>query len=308
MSPAARSRFFQVAPPSTAVELAADRVAVVSLDRAGGAPIVRGHAVESLPAGAITPGLNARNITDVNTVGEALRRCLDRAGARDTRAALVVPDAVARVSIVTFETVPESESDLDQLIRWQVRKSVPFPIDAGQVSWQRSAGNDFLVTVARRDIVEEYEAIVSRAGLHAGVVDLATFNLINAVAAGAPSDWMIVHLTGTDATIGIVRERQLIFFRHKATAEDETLEDLVHQTAMYYEDRLGGGRLARVVVAGLTAAAGADARRNLEARFAVPVQAVDPRQAASLGDRIGASPDLLEALAAPIGVLVREVA
>ncbi len=310
MSPAAaRSSFLKAQPPAIAVEFAADRVAIVSLDRGAAGAVVAAHGVERLPPGALVPQLNGRNVQDANGVGDALRRVRERAGVRGARAALVLPDAVARVSIVSFETVPASTADLEQLIRWQVRKSVPFPIDAAQVSWEQGTGNDFLVTVARRDVVEEYEAVCARAGLHAGVVDLATFNLVNTVlASGVPDgDWMLVHLTAGDASIAIVRGGELIFFRNKATAEDEPVEDLVHQTAMYHEDRLGGGRFTRVVVCG-AASASADARRNIEARFGVPVEPVDPRGAASLRDRIAASPDLLEALAAPVGVLVREVA
>lgn len=310
MSPAAaRSSFLNAQPPAIAVEFAADRVTIVSIDRGAAGAVVAAYGVERLPPGALVPQLNGRNVQDTNGVGDALRRVRERAGVRGARAALVLPDAVARVSIVSFESVPASTADLEQLIRWQVRKSVPFPIDAAQVSWEQGTGNDFLVTVARRDVVEEYEAVCARAGLHAGVVDLATFNLVNTVlASGVPDgDWMLVHLTPGDASIAIVRGGELIFFRNKATAEDDPVEDLVHQTAMYHEDRLGGGRFTRVVVCG-AASASADARRNIEARFGVPVEPVDPRGAASLRDRIAASPDLLEALAAPVGVLVREVA
>jgi Tfp pilus assembly PilM family ATPase len=159
-------------------------------------------------------------------------------------------------------------------------------------------------------VIEEYEAVCARAGLHAGIVDLATFNLINAVlASGAPDgDWMLVHATPGDASIAIVRHGDIVFFRNKATALDESVEDMIHQTAMYHEDRLGGGRFARVVVSGLSAGTSSEVRRNIETRFGVPVETVDPRAAASLRDRIGAAPDLLESLAAPVGALVREVA
>jgi hypothetical protein len=195
--------------------------------------------------------------------------------------------------------------------------------------------------VARRDLIEEYEALCTRAGLHAGVVDLATFNVINAVVAGQSnsraveqsnsraveqsnsrtveqsnsraveqwSDWLVVNLTAIDATLAIMRGTELIFFRNRTLAGQETLEDLVHQTAMYHEDRLGGGRFARVVVVGMATATSPVAdgvRQNIEARIGVPLETVDPRGAASLRDRITAGPGLLEALAAPLGVLVRD--
>jgi type IV pilus assembly protein PilM len=300
------------------VEFAADRVTVVSLEPGGQEAIVGAHATEPLPPGVITPALNAVNVEQPNAAGDALRRALDRAGLRGGRAALVIPDAVARVSILPFETVPASERDLDQLVRWQVRKSVPFEIEGAQVSWSRGAahdgGADVIVAVARRDLVEEYEALCLRCGLQPGLVDLATFSLINALLAAAPegeggsdpaSDWLLVHVTRGDATLAIVRSGELIFFRHRAMAADETLEDLVHQTSMYHEDRLGGARFARVVVAGLSA--GPEVRRRIEARIGMPVQGLEARGVALLRDRIGAAGGLFDVLAAPVGVLRREV-
>ena len=101
----------------------------------------------------------------------------------------MLPDTVAKVSLVRFEKVPAKAQDLDQLIRWQVRKAAPFRIEDAQVSWVpgvalAGGGREFVVTVARRDIDREYERACEAAGVHAGLVDLASFNLINAVLAG----------------------------------------------------------------------------------------------------------------------------
>jgi len=53
---------------------------------------------------------------------------LERAG-RPRRIGLIVPDVVAKVSLVRFERVPSKLQELDQLVRWQVRKSAPFAIE-----------------------------------------------------------------------------------------------------------------------------------------------------------------------------------
>ena len=42
-------------------------------------------------------------------------------------------------------------------------------------------GREYVVTVARRDIIESYERACEAAGAYPGIVDLATVNLINAV-------------------------------------------------------------------------------------------------------------------------------
>jgi hypothetical protein len=47
-------------------------------------------------------------------------------------------------------------------------------------------------------------------------------------------------------------------------------------------------------------------RRGLEERLKVSVESVDPRNAAGLQDRIGASPELLDVLAPLVGILMRE--
>jgi len=204
-------------------------------------------------------------------------------------------------------------------VRWQVRKTAPFPIEDAQVSYvsglRAEDGQEFLVTLARRDVVQEYEALCAEAGAHAGIVDLSTINVINVVLAGsaAPTaDWLLVNITATYTSIALLRGPYLIFFRNRAADTEGTLADLVHQTAMYYEDRLKGAGFARVFLSGAGAEEAAQAgeidqiRHSLEERLHTPVDTVDPRTAATLTDRITAAPALLDALAPLVGLLLRD--
>jgi type IV pilus assembly protein PilM len=303
--------------PSVAVEIAANRVSAAGLEWRGGQPVVATHAIEPLGDGALVPSLTSRNTHDRAAIVAALGRVLERVG-RPRRVGLVVPDSVAKVSLVRFEQVPPRAQDLDQLIRWQVKKTAPFPIDDAQVSYvpgiRATDGQEFLVSLARRDVVEEYESLCADAGAHAGIVDLATFNVINAVLAGStpPSaDWLLVNVAADSASIALVRGPHVLFFRNRTTDTDGTLADLVHQTAMYYEDRLQGAGLSRVILAGAAGTAGRQAddvervRRILEERLVTTVDRLDPRAAAALTDRIAAAPVLLDVLSPLIGLLLR---
>jgi len=305
--------------PAVAVEIAADRVSAASLEWRGGQPVVAAHATEPLPQGALVPVLTTTNTHDRSRVVEPLARVLERVG-RPRRVGLIVPDVVAKVSLVKFESVPAKAQELDQLIRWQVRKSAPFAIEEAQVSYVRALrsddGQEYVVSLARRSVIEEYESLCADAsGAHAGIVDLSTFNVINAVLAGsnAPaSDWLLVNMAADYTSIALLRGRDLIFFRNRATDTEGTLADLVHQTAMYYEDRLKGAGFARVILAGAGAVPVEQAidieaaRRNLEERLRTPVDTVDPRAAAALTDRIAAAPALLDTLAPLVGLLLRD--
>jgi Tfp pilus assembly PilM family ATPase len=317
--------------PSVAVELAADHVSAASMETRAGAPVVGVHATEPLPAGALVPSLTAPNILNRSLVMTALQRVLERAG-NPRRVGLVVPDLVAKVSLVRFEHVPARAADLDQLVRWQVRKAAPFPIEDAQVTYEPGFtapdGQEYIVSLAKRAVIEEYEGLCADAGAHAGIVDLATFNVINAAlaemsseqsgaqrpagqGAGGAEDWLLVNVAADYASIAIVRGTSLIFFRNRATDSEGTLFDVVHQAAMYYEDRLQGAGFARAFLTGSTAAQTRqiadvdDLRRHLQDRLQKPIEAVDASRAASLTDRITVSPALLDTLAPLVGLLLR---
>jgi type IV pilus assembly protein PilM len=304
--------------PGAAVEITSGRVSAATLEWRGDQAVVAAHASEPLPDGVLIPALAALNVHDRASVGAALGRVLDHVG-RPKRVGLVIPDVVAKVSLVRFEQVPSRAQDLEQLLRWQVRKSAPFPIEEAQLAYvpgiRVPEGQEFIVALARRAVVEEYEGLCAEAGAHAGLVDLTTFNVVNAVLASGPppaADWLLVNVAADYASIALMRGSDLVFFRNRGADADGTLADLVHQTAMYYEDRLGGAGFARVMLAGASASsvrlAGdlEQVRRSLEERLAQPVDTVDPRTAAAIADRITASPGLLDTLAPLVGLLLRD--
>lgn len=303
--------------PTIAVEVATNHVCAASLDL-GARAVVRASALQSLPDGALVASLTGANVQDRPAVIDALRRVLDEVG-RPRRVALIVPDTVARVSLVRFEKPPANATDLDQLIRWQVRKAAPFPIEDAQVSHVPTVrypdGQEFLVSVAKRTVIQEYEDVCQELGVHAGLVDISTINVVNTVLASgsaASGDWLLVNVAVDSASIAILRGSDPICFRNRPADAEGLLADLVRQTAMYYQDRLEGTGFSGVWLRAATAAAGgrndhgADRlRQSLEQRLEMKVETVDPRQAVTLSDRNGGPPALLDALTPVVGAVLR---
>ena len=306
------SALLTTTPPDVAVDIAPGRVAVARVERRGDGYALAAHAVEALPDGAVTGALAALNMPDVDAIAAALTRALSAASIRPGRVGLVVPDSIARVSLVRFETVPAKSSDLDELIRWQVKKTTPFPIEDAVVAFTAGATaagtHEFVVSVARRDVVEQYEAVCAAAGCHAGIVDLATFIVVNAVLAGGRAtrgDWLLVHAAATYVSLAVIRDGHLIFYRTRGEESEGSIADLVHQTAMYYEDRLSGQRFDGVLLAGGATAAGADHLRDfLSDRLGLEVAPVDPFSAAAATGR--RSSTLADHVAPSVGLLLRE--
>jgi type IV pilus assembly protein PilM len=301
-------------PPSAAIEIASHRITVAALNRLGAKPTVTAYASEPLGAEAVTPAPAGANIPEPKVVEDALRRALERTGLRSVgRVALVVPDSVARVTLLTFEKLPPKPADLDHLIRWQLKKATPFPLEEASVSSVVAnvgeQGTTLAVVVARTDVIAQYEGVVSALGIHAGVVDLASFNVMNTIiAAGPPAgDSLVVSLAAEATSLAILRGEELMFYRHRAAVDEEPLSALVHQTAMYHEDRLGGTKFARVWLSGAAFVGGAEqARRGIAAHLGAPAETVDVTSLVQFREPSGAPADVLDALAAPIGLLLRE--
>ena len=172
--------FLASTPPPAAVEITARRINAVSL--AAGPHGHRARDASRCPTGLVTPALNA--VERARSRRARRRRSRRRStglSPRPRRIALVLPDTVAKVSLLRFEKTPPRVQDLDQLIKWQMRKAAPFRIEDAQVAWTESGpieggGREYLVVLARRDIVESYERAVRCAGVHAGIVDIASLN------------------------------------------------------------------------------------------------------------------------------------
>ncbi len=308
---------FTTPPPDVAVEIDPTHVAAARIAVRGNQPVIVAHASETLPPGAVVPGLAALNMPDVPAVAQAVGRAIAQLGVpKPTRVALVVPDTVAKVSLLRLEKVPSKAADLQEIVKWQVKKTAPFPIEDAVVSVSPGAlsadgASEFVVSLSRGDVIQQYEQACVMAGVHAGLVDLSSFSVINSIVASgsAPSDdWLLVHVTSSYMTLAVIRNNALLFFRNRGEEGEGTLADLIHQTAMYYEDRLNGGGFTRVLIAGAARLPGGaeSVRRGLVERLGIGVEAVDPRTAALLQDRIGASPELLDVLAPLVGMLLRD--
>ena len=58
-------------------------------------------------------------------------------------------------------------------------------------------------------------------------------------------DWLVVHMRSDYTSIVIMRGGDVIYFRSKPEGDGDPFADLVHQTTMYYQDRLSGQGFSR---------------------------------------------------------------
>src|ERR1019366_6347424 len=121
--------------PRIACEVSAERVVVARASE--GAQTLEAVLSQALPAGTVTPGLQHANIGGRDALVTALRESLAPVTGRSRDITLVIPDASTRILLLDFDSLPEKSEDADAVVRFRLKKSLPFDVDASSVSFDR---------------------------------------------------------------------------------------------------------------------------------------------------------------------------
>jgi type IV pilus assembly protein PilM len=283
--------------PPLAIEISAEQVSGVRFSRSGG---VHGFAVEDLPNGAVVPSAIEANVVNPSAVKSALAAICRTLDAKDEDAALLLPDPVIRVFVQHFDDFPRSSEEAIPMLRWKLKKSVPFEVDETLLSHMRQApradGVDVVTAIARLRIIREYEALLEGFALRPGVVLSSTLAAITILEDQKPT--LLARVSGTSLTTAIVREGVLAGYRctelptHAGEVTPQMLLEEVYPLAAYYQDTWQEG-IQAVRVAGLGNRL-PNFVRPLEDEFKCPVRSLLngavsdgtlPRDARQLADR-----------------------
>jgi len=226
---------------SLAIEVAPDRVAAARWSRAGA---LDGYALELLPVGALAPSAVEANVVNSAVVKSAVANVCDRLRARDEDVAMILPDTVIRVFVQHFEEFPRSAAEAVPMLRWKLKKSVPFEADETLISYMRQApreaGVDVVTALARLRIIREYESLAEGIGLHPGVVLSSSLAAISLLEDEKPT--LLARVSGSSLTTAIVRRGVLCGYRctelpaHGANLTPQMLLEEIFPVAAYYQD------------------------------------------------------------------------
>jgi type IV pilus assembly protein PilM len=179
-----------------------------------------------LARGAVMPGLKPGNLTDRVAVIAAIRHALESIDVRPSRGAarpnsrgadltIIIPDAAVRVLLLDFDALPTKLTEALPIVRFRLKKLVPFEVDDAMVSFQimsSTRSNVRVLAVAiPRDILQEYETGVREAGFEPGAVLPSTLAALAGV--GAPEASLVVNAGTTGVTTAITRDGVLLLHR-----------------------------------------------------------------------------------------------
>ncbi len=258
-------RIFQPRYPPLAVEVGDGCLHLVYLERTKDKEkklILRRYCRVDLPEGALRTQFGERNVLQPAEVGRALLDALERESIEAREISIVLPDHLARTSLLHMGERPGRREDVLEVIRWKLRKAVPFKVEDAHIDYQMfpspSDGGSHLcqAVLMLRSVLDSYEDLMTDLGLHAGLLDLSTFNLANLyrpVLERVEKDAFLLNVTGTFFALMILRRGVPIFYRAKAytfagqaDSRRATVVREVDSSLAYYRERLGGQLPAQI--------------------------------------------------------------
>lgn len=229
--------------PPAAVELSPQGVLAAALPGPGQPPV---YAFQPLQAGSLAPGIGEPNLRAPEAVANAIRSALGQVSPRSRAVTLILPDTVVRVFVLDFDSLPSKAADAFPVLRFRLRKMVPFDVEHAGLSYQVLAESKVeckvLAAVIPGPILAEYEAAVRAAGYEPGAVlssSLAALEAIDSLEAVLGAN-----LSGLALTTSITNGHDLLLYRTLDLPEDPSLrlqevQRGIAVASAYFEDRLG---------------------------------------------------------------------
>lgn len=243
--------------PRLACELSADSViAARAHDAAAGVDMLSSR---KLASGALVPGLAAGNVANAATVRDTVADALSAVAPKGRDVIAILPDAAVRVVLLDFETLPDKRQEAEPVVRFRLKKSLPFDVDEAAVSYDARRVNGTIVAVAAvtpRAVLDEYEAVFRDAGYNPGVVVPSMLAALGRVQATEPT--LVLKVDAYTTSVSIVRGDDLLLYRtlenrRGAAVPASDLADDIYPSLVFFQDTYGGN-VSRILLAGIVSA------------------------------------------------------
>jgi type IV pilus assembly protein PilM len=232
------TRFVKDPPPGHLFELSSAGIAFAREGQSGFHP---------LDPGTLIPSPVEDNLLRSDLILTAVQDLAPVNGSKKRRpAAVILPDYAARVTVLDFDSFPSAAEEQLSLVRFRVKKTVPFDIDSAAVSYyvQPAAGNgggkkiDVVAVTVALEVIARYEALFRNAGFHPGVITTSTLAALNLYRGDGVA--VLAKLADRVLTVTVLAGHTIKLFRCVALEEasEEEMLAVPYPTFAYVEDEL----------------------------------------------------------------------
>ena len=240
--------------PKLACEITADGViAARASERASRLEVFTSR---RLAEGVIAPGLTSPNILNAEALRTALNGALGAVAGKSRDVIVVLPDVAIRLMLLDFEALPAKHDEIAPVIRFRLKKSLPFDVDHATLSYSVSRVNGAIRAVAAvspREVIEEYEKAFRDIGYEPGVVLPSSLAALGLVDGERPT--LVLKVDPMNITITAVEHQELRLVRTLENPQGGAfsaadLSEAVLPSIVFFEDTFAA-HIEKIFVGGL---------------------------------------------------------
>ena len=238
--------FKRTKPPLIGLDISSTAVKLLELSRSGSRYRVESYAVEPLPPNSVVE----KNITDVDAVGEAIRRAVKRSGTRTRNVAVAIAGSSAITKIIPMPAGLDDD-DMESHIELEADQYVPYPLEEVNLDFEvmgPSENNpetvDVMLAACRSENVDLRNAAVETGGLGALVMDVESFASENAFALltdqlpdrGEDKTIAVIDIGATMTTLNVLHNMKSIYTRDTVFGGKQLTEEIMRRYGLSYEE------------------------------------------------------------------------
>ena len=232
--------------PLLGLDISSTAVKLLELSLNGDRYRVESYAVEPLPQNAVSE----RNITDIDAVGNSVKKAVKRSGSKAKLAAVAVAGSAVITKVITMPA-SYSEDDMEVQIQLEADQYIPFPLEEVYLDFQilgpsekNPESVDVLLAASRSENVDGRVAALEVAGLSPKVVDIeaycmeSAFSLVDdQIAGGAEGKTIaVVDVGATMTTLNVLHDQRIIYTREQVFGGRQLTEEIQRRYGLSFDE------------------------------------------------------------------------
>ena len=232
--------------PILGLDISTTAVKLLELSKSGDRYRVESYAVEPLPPNSVIE----KNISDVDGVGEAIKRAVKRSGTKVKFAAAAVAGSAVITKIISMPA-SLSPDEMASQIELEADQYIPYPLEEVNLDFEVLGPSDddpervdVLLAASRSENVDVRVDALEQAGLTAKVVDVEAYAMENAIALlkeqfpdhGVDKTIAVVDIGATMTTLNVLHDMKTIYTREQVFGGKQLTEEIQRRYGLSYEE------------------------------------------------------------------------
>ena len=232
--------------PLVGLDISTSSIKVLELSSSQNQYRVERYAVEPLPQNAMVE----RAIADIEQVAATVDRAMKRSGTRLRHVAVSIPASQAICKSVRMPSAL-TEAELQTQIEMEAEHYIPYPLNEVNLDFQvigpaedNAEEVEVLIAACRKEVVDDYLAVIQTHGYQALMVDLETYAMENAymliaehMAGGGMEKTVAIYDIGaTSMTLNVMHSNRSVYSRSHSFGGRQLTEEIQRRYGLSYEE------------------------------------------------------------------------